>query len=166
MHKSHQNIVPSEFESLYKPALNIKRIITSKNKEIEGPDLVQGFVLLHYCTFILSSIGKINNKIDEKILPVRQLIENILEGEQFTLLPDQISQLSSFIDKLGKEFNLNHKAVVYVSLYEAYLDSCIYKNFNTHLGMYTLYNLDYIAPETVEDLKRLHGIHSKHLQNV
>lgn len=165
MRKSQQNTVPSEFESLYKPVLKIKQIITNKNKEINDFDIVGGLVLLHYCTFILSSIGKINNKIDNKILPIRQLIENILEGEQFTLLPDHISQLSSFIDKIGKDFNLNNKSVVYVSLYEAYLDSFLYKSFNDHLGMYMLNGFDYIAPETVADLKILHGIHSKHLAN-
>jgi len=164
MRKSQQNTVPFEFESLYKLVLKVKRIITGKDKEIEGSDITQGFVLLHYCTFILSNISKITNKADDRILQIRQLIENILEGEQFRLLPDQISQLSSFIDRIGKEFNLNSKSVVYVSLYEAYLDSLVYKNFKNHLGMYTLYDLDYITSDTVEDLKRLHGIHSKQLQ--
>ena len=165
MRKSQQNTVPAEFESLYKPALKIKQLITNKNKEIDDSDIVGGLVLLHYCTFILSNIGKLNHKIDVKLLPIRQLIENILEGEEFTLLPDHISQLSSFIDKISKELNVNNKSVVYVSLYEAYLGSFIYKNFNNHLGMYMLNGFDYIAPETVADLKTLHGIHSNHLQN-
>ena len=182
MRKSQQNTVPSEFASLYKPILKVKQAITNKNKEVDCADIIEGFTLLHYytitllhyytitllhyCTFMLIHIGKINNKIDDKILPMRQLVENILENEQFTLLPNQISQLSSFIDKISKELNINNKSVVYVSLYEAYLDSFIYKNFNNHLGMYTLDGFEYIAPETVANLKILHDIHNTHLQNV
>ena len=166
MRKSQQNTVPSEFASLYKPILKVKQAITNKNKEVDCADIIEGFTLLHYCTFMLSHIGKINNKIDDKILLMRQLVENILENEQFTLLPSQISQLSSFIDKISKELNVNSKSVVYVSLYEAYLDSFIYKNFNNHLGMYMFDGFEYIAPETVANLKILHDIHSKYLQNI
>ena len=166
MSKSQQNTVPSEFLSLYKPVLKVKQAITNKNKEVDCADIIEGLTLLHYCTFMMSHIGKINNKIDDKILPIRQLVENILENEQFTLLPNQISQLSSFIDKISKELNINNKSVVYVSLYEAYLDSFIYKNFNNHLGMYMFDGFEYIAPETVVNLKILHDIHNTHLQNV
>ena len=80
MSKSQQNTVPSEFASLYKPILKVKQAITNKNKEVDCADIIEGFTLLHYCTFMMSNIGKINNKIEDKILPMRQIVENIQEN--------------------------------------------------------------------------------------
>ena len=63
MRKSQQNTVPSEFVSLYKPVLKVKQVITNKNKEVDCSNIIEGFTLLHYCTFMLSNIGKTNGSI-------------------------------------------------------------------------------------------------------
>ena len=163
MRKSQQNTVPPEFDSLYRPVLKVKQVITNKNKEFDITEVLEGVALLHYCTFILGRIGKINHKADNNIILVRQLVEDILDGNQFLLLNEHISQLSSFIDKVARELNLNSKSVVYVAFYEAYLDSWLYKYFNSHLGIYKFDGFDYVAPETVANLKILHDQHVQYV---
>ena len=41
MRKSQQNTVPPEFDSLYKPVLKVKQVITNKNKETNIAEVLE-----------------------------------------------------------------------------------------------------------------------------
>lgn len=152
--KSKQNKVPSEFDSFYTPILNLKKILQSNNKQQhKAIEIVQGFVMLHYGTFVMLHLYKRQSKNPTKILIVRELIEFITDHDSCNLYPDQIAKLLSLIDALGKELNTTLKPYVYIALYEGYLDSQIYYHFHQEYNIYDFAEFQSVTPDTLARMK-------------
>ena len=84
------------------------------------------------------------------------LIELILNGNEFDILPEHVSVLSSHIDLIGKVLNTTSKIYLYIAIYEGYLDSEIYYQFHQDHGIYNFRHYYQVSDETVELMKLQH----------
>ena len=154
MAKTIQNQVPPEFDALYRPVLKLKQLLTSKHNELAGTDVVQGFVIAHYCTFLMLELYRqLGNNI-ERFIALRTLIEQIMKQDSFLILPEHKSKICSFIDNLGKELNITPKPYVYIAMYSAHLDAVIYRHFSPKIGIYDFIDYYYVEPDTVERMRQ------------
>jgi len=166
MSKSKQNRVPYEFDSLYSPILQLKRLLQSNAKELSPDQTLQGFIMLHFATFVMVYLFKQRKVSPEKALNTRGLIELILAADSHQMQADELSRLFSFIDALGKELNTTAKAYVYIAMYQAYLDAEIYRHFHADLGIYDFIEFQYVRPETVAGMKNYHDVSVKVIEEV
>lgn len=166
MIKTKQNQVPIEFQALYGPILQLKRLLQSNSLELCTEQILEGFIMLHYATFIMTQLHKQLGSSTTKDLITRELIELIMSGDSYEIQPDQLAKLFSFIDALGKKLNTSHKAYVYIAMYQAYLDAEIYRNFHPSLGIYDFVAFQYVKPETVARMKQYHDASIKILEEL
>jgi len=166
MAKTKQNLVPFEFDALYGPILKLKKLLQSKAKELSAEQTVQGFVMLHYATFIMLHFHKQLGMSTTRDLITRELIELIMSSDSYKLQPDQLAKLFSFIDALAKELNTTYKPYVYIAMYEAYLDAEIYRHLHPTLGIYDFVEFHYVRPETVSGMKHYHDVSVKVLEEL
>lgn len=166
MARTNQNQVPTEFDALYAPILKLKKLLQSKSKELGAEQTVQGFVMLHYATFIMTHFHKQLGMSITKNLIVKELIELIMSGDSYKLRPDQLAKLFSFIDALAKELNTTYKPYIYIAMYEAYLDAEIYRHLHPTLGIYDFVEFQYIRPETVARMKQYYDVSVKVLEEL
>ena len=78
MAKTKQNLVPFEFDALYGPILKLKKLLQSKAKELSAEQTVQGFVMLHYATFIMLHFHKQLGMSKPTLLRTSDFFEMIL----------------------------------------------------------------------------------------
>lgn len=166
MARTKQNQVPHEFESLYAPILELKKLLQSNLKELSADQTLQGFIMLHYATFVMIQFHKHVGISTTKVLIIRELIEFIMSGDSCRIQQDQLAKLFSFIDALGKMLNTTYKPYVYIAMYHAYLDAEIYRNFHPCLGIYDFVAFQYVKPETVASMKQYHDVSLKVLEEL
>ena len=166
MARTKQNRVPSEFESLYGPILELKLLLQSNSKELTADQTLQGFVMLHFASFVMVHFSKQLGISTTKALAIRSLIELIMSGDSHKLQRDQLASLFSFIDALGKELNTTYKPYIYIAIYHAYLDAEIYRHFHPTLGIYDFIAFQYVKPETVASMKQYHDVSLKVLEEL
>lgn len=166
MARTKQNQVPHEFESLYGPILELKRLLQSKSKELSADQTLQGFIMLHFASFVMVHFHKQLGMSTTKDLVIRALIELIMSGDSHKLERDQLASLFSFIDALGKELNTTYKPYVYIAMYQAYLDAEIYRHLHPTLGIYDFIAFQYVKPETVASMKQYHDVSLKVLEEL
>ncbi len=153
MARTKQNQVPYEFDPLYGPILKLKKLFQSKAKELKAEDTVQGLVMLHFATFIMTHLHKQLRLSTTKNLIIRELIELVMSGDSYKLHPDQLARLFSYIDSFGKLLNITHKAYIYNAMYQAYLDSEIYRLIHPVAIINEFIHYHYILPETAKQMK-------------
>ena len=156
MARTKQNQVPYEFDALYDPILKLKKLLMMRSQQIDGSDLIQGLVMVHYTTFIMLCLYHQKSVDTSKIIETRTLIEQILNEDSFRLYPEQKSRIMSFIDNLGKELNITLKPYVYIAMYSGHLDAEIYRKFHSTKGVYNFINYDYVHPETLAKMRECH----------
>ena len=161
MARTHQNKVPEEFNNLYDPILNLKKILQSKTSEPDPEQIASGFVMLHYTTFMISYLS---TQSSTKALICRELIEHIMQEDTFSLNNAHFAKLFSYIDNVGKILNTTTKAYIYIAMYNAYLDSKIYQHFHHELGIFNFKDFQYVKPETVQRMKSYHDASIKLLE--
>ena len=166
MARTKQNQVPHEFESLYCPILELKRLLQSNLKELNTGQTLQGFIMLHFATFVMVHFHKQLGMSTNKDLIIRTLIELIMAGDSHKLGRDQLASLFSFIDGLGKELNTTYKPYIYIAMYQAYLDAEIYRHLHPNLGIYDFIAFQYVKPETVTSMKQYHDVSVKVLEEL
>ncbi len=166
MARTKQNQVPTEFQALYGPILQLKRLLQSNSLELCAEQILEGFIMLHYATFIMTQFHKQHRSSTTKDLIIRELIELIMSGDSYKIQSDQLAKLFSFIDALGKELNTTHKPYIYIAMYQAYLDAEIYRNFHSNLGIYDFVAFQYVKPETVAEMKQYHNASIKVLEEL
>ena len=166
MARTKQNQVPHEFESLYGPILGLKRLLQSNLKELNADQTLQGFVMLHFASFVMVHFPKQLGISTTKDLATRALIELIMSCDSHKLQRDQLASLFSFIDALGKELNTTYKPYVYIAMYQAYLDAEIYRHLHPTLGIYDFVALQYVKPKTVANMKQYHDVSLKVLKEL
>lgn len=159
MAKTLQNQVPYEFESLYTPIRTLKNILQSKTIAPDPEQVARGFVMMHFSTFLISHLHKqlTLDKSNTKYLVCREVIEEIMQEDSFTLNQEHFAKLFSFIDNLAKILNTTNKAYIYVAMYQAYLDSKIYQHLHPELGIYDFKDFQYVQPETVKRMEDYHN---------
>lgn len=157
MARTKQNQVPTEFQALYGPTLQLKRLLQSNSLELCAEQILEGFIMLHYATFIMTQLHRQLGSSTTKNLIIRELIELIMSGNSYKIQPDQLAKLFSFIDALGKKLNTTPRPYIYIAMYQAYLDAEIYRNFHSNLGIYDFVAFQYVKPETVAEMKQYHN---------
>jgi hypothetical protein len=166
MARTKQNKVPHEFESLYGPILELKRLLQSKSKELNSDQTLQCFIMLHFASFVMIHFHKQLGMSTTKDLTIRALIELIMAGDSHKLQREQLASLFSFIDALGKELNTTYKPYIYIAMYQAYLDAEIYRHLHPTLGIYDFVAFQYVKPETVANMKQYHDVSLKVLEEL
>ena len=156
MAKTKQNKVPSEFDSLYSPIVQLKKILQSKTKELAPNEALHGIIMLHFATFVMLQLRRRVGVETVKELAIRSLVESVLATDSYHFQNHQISSLFSFIDALAKALNTTAKPYVYIAMYQAYLDAEIYRNFHSDLGIYDFVELQSVRPDTVAAMKHYH----------
>ena len=153
--KIKQNLIPEEFDYFYAPILATKKILQSNCKELDINVILQGLVMIHYATFIVTELYRQKALPVNKIFIIRNLIQNILDKTHSKLENTDISQIVSFIDQLAKELNINHKPYVYIALYTGNLHAEIYRKIHNNLYIYQLIDNGPFLNKPVEDRVRL-----------
>ena len=164
MTRTQQNKVPEEFNNLYDPILNLKKILESKTTEPDPEQVTVGFVMLHFTTFMIIHLSKETGQSSTKALICRDLIEHIMQEDTFSLNNAHFAKLFSYIDNVGKILNTTTKAYIYIAMYNAYLDSKIYQHFHHELGIFDFKDFQYVKPETVQRMKSYHDASIKLLE--
>lgn len=153
-----QNQVPNEFISLYSPMLKLKQFLQSNKNQLNDDIelIVHGLVMAHFSTFLICALSRHVNQNVDKQRNIRSLIELILNGNEFDILPEHVSVLSSHIDLIGKVLNTTSKIYLYIAIYEGYLDSEIYYQFHQDHGIYNFRHYYQVSDETIELMRQQH----------
>lgn len=148
--RSKQNKVPNNLNSLYTPILHLKTMLQSGVSELNGEEIVNGLALLHFTTFL---IPKLQSECGLKHLIIREIVEQLTKNDSCVVHQEEIGKISSFIDNLGKILNTNLMPIIYIAIYQAYLDAEIYKHFHSELG---IYDFHYFSSDMINSMKIYH----------
>ncbi len=93
-------------------------------------------MVLHYATFFIGALYRQDTIANEMVLLIRNLIEAILEGDEYKIHEHEVSKLINFIDLVGKLINTNILLKIHIAMYNGYLDYEIYHSFNKHKKLF------------------------------
>lgn len=153
-----QNQVPNEFNTFYFPMLKLKKYLQSNKNQLNNDVefIVHGLVMAHFATFLICALSRQVKQDIDKQRDIRSLIELILNWDEFVILPEHVSTLSSHIDLIGKVLNTTSKIYLYIAMYDGYLDSEIYYQFKRSYGIYNFRDYYQVNKETVELMRQQH----------
>lgn len=151
MNTTKQNKVPFEFDSLYRPILNFKKAMQSKNKTLDAVTAIESLVMIHYSTFIMTQLDDIKNS--ENIRSLRNLTEEILSCDSYSFSAVEKSILFSYIDKLGKTLNTTLKPYVYIAIYNGYIHAEIYRHLHSEYKIFDFKEYLTINSQTLVKIK-------------
>jgi hypothetical protein len=154
--KSRQNKVPKEFENFYKPLLLLKQILQSWSELIDEKhnlDAVSGLMVVHYSTFFMRILCNEHEVNSGRCLHVRNIVEDVLSGDQYLLKESEISAIVSFIDLIAKVINTTAMVNLHVILYSGYLDYQIYAQFNQDKPLFDYKYMCDMSAEVVERMR-------------
>ncbi len=156
MAKTKQNKVPFEFDSLYLPIVQLKKILQSKTKEITPNQALRSLIMLHFATFVMSKLHHRAQKDSVRDYEIRALVENVLAQDSYKFTANEVSSLFSYIDAIAKMLNTTAKPYIYIAMYQAYLNSLIYRELHPNLGIYDFIELQTVQTDTVSKMKHYH----------
>lgn len=156
MKRSRQNQIPSEFNSFYTPQLTLKKLLQSGSSHIDekhNEEVVIGLVILHYATFFISALYRLESISNERTLYIRTTLENILAGNEYTIQQCETAKIVSFIDLVGKLINTTSKLKIHIAMYEGYLDYEIYSCFHEDKPIFEFKHFCAIGADVINSMR-------------
>jgi hypothetical protein len=156
MKRSRQNQIPPEFKSFYTPQLTLKKLLQSGKSHIDethNEAVIIGLAILHYATFFVSALYRLEQITNERTAYIRTILENVLAGNEYQIQQDEIAKIVSFIDLVGKLINTTAKLKIHIAMYEGYLDYEIYSHFHEDKPIFEFKYFCIIGPDVVERMK-------------
>lgn len=138
--------------------INDLKLYLQKNKATENKfttkDLMLMFMITHYMTFIVNSLGEYTDIIDKELSSyIRLLIEDILSGDKYQFTDYSIRKLISFCDQTSKYFNVIHSHYLTLAIYEGSLTYKIYTMLHEHKRIFDFSYCWNVSEEMLRVLK-------------
>jgi hypothetical protein len=156
MKTSRQNKVPEGFLSFYQPQLKLKQLLQSGAVRIDESNneaAIIGLMILHFATFFAGSLYRQDKIANDKGAVIRNLAEDILEGDEYTVHEQGVSKLISFVDLIGKLLNTTNVLKIHIAMYDGYLDYEIYYSFHSHKKLFDFKRFCTLDVDTVSQMK-------------
>lgn len=158
MQKLKQKNNPLQFSLFYHPLIIMKQKLLSKKDVFENGEhliILKGLMLTYYSTFIIRDLYRRTIKpANANILIIREMIEYMLESDEFNLTKDHISKLCNYVDLVVKLLNMISPDYIYIAMYNGHLDFEIYYNLHQDLRIFDFKYYCTVNKDVVEGMKQ------------
>ena len=162
--------IPEKYTALFTPVMDLKSMLQSNKDVIDianSERTIVAFMITHYVTFFISSLAKYNKSINkEQLFFVRNVIEDVLHGDGYTLNELQIRTLISFCDQAAKYVNTTAEIYLTICSYDGYLNYSIYSSLHSDKKIFDFKYFCMVNEDTLKNMKEYYDVAIAFLESV
>lgn len=134
--KKRPTSVPDKYKSFYQP-INAIKIMLTKQVALSSHDVANGLSFIHFASFLILESNRSAGISSNQTIAIRKIAELTFKPNGYQFTNTDISQLTSFVDKLAKLLNTTQEYLLHIYFYDAYLNAEIYRHFHQDLDIFS-----------------------------